>query len=531
MRCRLSLSLAALIVASPIAAQHEQHGGKETLGRVSFPTSCAAAVQAEIDRAVAMLHSFWFEAAHKSFDKIATADPTCGIAPWGVAMTLWGNPFARQPIPAERQKEGVAAAERAVALASGATHREKMYIDAAAALWRDADKLDHLARLARHEEAMKALYEAHPEDPEAAMFYARAVIANAPPTDLEFTRQLYAATLLEPLFEKQPEHPGLAHYIIHTFDSPKLAQHGLSAARRYAAIAPAAPHALHMPSHIFTRLGYWDESIETNRRSAAAEPDSNAAVHPNDYMVYAYLQQGRDADAWRVIARSRETTNRYYGGLLGYNGVAMPARYALERSAWKEAANVPLVSKAAAFVEAVPRFARAVGAARSGNPAQANEEIAALAVLRDSLKARNDAYWATIVEAQRLAASAWVARAEGKNDDAVRLARQAAELEETVEKHPVTPGPLLPARELEGDLLMELGRPADALRSYEMTLVREPRRARALFGAARAAEKGGNKATARTHYEQLSRLMERADASRSEARIAREFLARGRMSS
>jgi tetratricopeptide (TPR) repeat protein len=526
MRCSIFLSVAAIVLASPAVAQHEQHGGKETLGRVSFPTSCAAAVQPDVDRAAAMLHSFWFDATHKAFDKVAAADPTCAMAHWGVAMTLWGNPFVRQPIPAERQQAGLAAAERAAALASRATHREQMYIEAAAALWRDADKLDHNARLARHEQAMQALYEAHPEDPEAAMFYARAVIANAPPTDLEFKRQRYAATLLEPLFDKQPDHPGLAHYIIHTFDSPNLATHGLAAAKRYAQIAPAAPHALHMPSHIFTRLGYWDESIETNRRSAAAEPDSNAAVHANDYMVYAYLQQGRDAEAWRVISRAREMANRYYGAILGYNAAAMPARYALERSAWKEAAAIPVVSKAAPFVEAVPRFARAVGAARSGNAAQANGEIAALGALRDSLKAHNDTYWATIVDAQRLAASAWVARAEGRNDDAVRLAREGAELEETIGKHPVTPGPLLPARELEGDLLMELGRPADALRSYEMTLEREPRRARALFGAARAAEKSGNISAARAHYEQLSRLMERADASRAEARVAKAFLAR-----
>ena len=525
MRRLISLALGAAAVASPALGQH-QHGGKETLGRVSFPTSCAPAVQPELDRAAAMLHSFWFEAAHQAFDKIAAADPNCAMAHWGVAMTLWGNPFVRQPIPAERQQAGLAAVERAAGLASRATHREQMYIDAAGALWRDADKLDHLARLGRHEQAMKALYEAHPEDREAAMFYSRAVIANAPPTDLAFKRQLYAASLLEPLFEKQPDHPGLAHYIIHTFDSPKLAAQGLSAAKRYAAIAPAAPHALHMPSHIFTRLGYWDESIEMNRRSAAAEQDSNAAAHPNDYMVYAYLQQGRDAEAWRVIARSREMADLYYGGILGYNAAAMPARYALERSAWKEAAQLPLLSKAAPFVEAVPRFARAVGAARSGNTTQANGEIASLGALRDALKASNDSYWATIVEAQRLAASAWVARAEGKYDEAIHLARQGAELEETVEKHPVTPGPLLPARELEADLLMELGRPADALRSYEMTLVREPRRARALFGAARAAEKSGDIAAARTRYEQLSRLMERADTSRVEAKIARQFLAR-----
>jgi hypothetical protein len=523
---RAIAAIFAVLLASRAAAQHEHPGGNEALGRVSFPSSCAAAVQPAMDRAAAMLHSFWFEAAHKAFDAIAAQDSTCAMAHWGVAMTLWGNPFVRQPIPAERERAGLAAAERAVALASRATHREQMYIDAAAALWRDAGQADHLARLARHEQAMKALYEAHPEDAEAAMFYARAIIANAPPTDLEFKRQLYAASLLEPLFEKQPDHPGLAHYIIHTFDAPKLATHGLAAAKRYAAIAPAAPHALHMPSHIFTRLGYWDESIETNRRSATASPDSNAAAHPNDYMVYAYLQQGRDAEAWRVVTRSREAADRYYGDILGYNAAAMPARYALERSAWKEAAALPLPTKATAFVMAVPRFARAVGAARSGNRSQAAAEIAELGALRDSLEAHHDAYWATIVEAQRLAASAWLAHAEGKVAAALRLSREAANLEETVEKHPVTPGPLLPARELEGDLLMALGRPVEALRSYEATLVREPRRARALFGAAQAAEMAGKKAAARAHYEDLSRLMGKADASRAERKVAREFLSR-----
>jgi len=525
-RCIGFLS-AAMLLASPALAQHEHHGGGEALGRVSFPTSCASAVQADMDRAAAMLHSFWFPEAHKAFDTIAAADPGCAMAHWGVAMTLWSNPFVRQPIPAARQREGLAAAERALALAPKATHRERMYIEAAAALWQDADKVDHIARAARHEEKMKALYEAHPEDPEAAMFYARAIIANAPPTDLEFKRQLYAATLLEPLFEKQPDHPGLAHYIIHTFDAPNLAKHGLTAARRYAAIAPSAPHALHMPSHIFTRLGYWEESIETNRRSAAAQPDSNDAPHPNDYRVYALLQLGRDAEARGVIARAGEPADRYYGDILGYNAVAMPARYALERSAWTEAASLAVPARGAPFVLAIPRFARAVGAARTGNTAQAKVDLEALAALRDSLKMRNDVYWATMVEAQRLTASAWVARAEGRNDEALRLARAGAELEESVEKHPITPGPLLPARELEGDLLLELGRPADALRAYEMTLTREPGRARARFGAARAAEKAGRRAVAREHYQELSRLMERADPSRAEARIAREFLSRG----
>jgi tetratricopeptide (TPR) repeat protein len=526
MRRFLPIALAVVATAAPAAGQHDHHAGGETLGSVNFPTTCAPAVQPRIDRAVAMLHSFWFTEAQDAFAEIAAADSTCAMAQWGLSMTLWGNPFVRQPIPEERARPGLEAARRATGLAARASHREQMYADAALALWRDADSLDHLARLGRHEEAMRRLYEAHPEDQEAAIFYARAVIANAPPSDLEFKRQLYAATILDTLFATHPDHPGLAHYLIHTFDAPKLASHGLSAARRYAAIAPAAPHALHMPSHIFTRLGYWDESIETNRRSAAAEPDSNAAVHPNDYMVYAYLQQGRDEEARKIVARTRDDPTRYYTSILGYNAEAMRARYALERSAWREAAALSLPEKAPPIVEAIARFTRAVGAARSGQVAQARAEVERLAALRDTLVARKDVYWSTIVGAQRLAAAAWVSRAEGRSDEAIRLAREGAELEETVEKHPVTPGPLLPARELEADLLMELGRPADALRSYESTLTREPRRARALYGAARAADKAGRREAASAYYTELAGLMRRADASRPEAKAARSRAAR-----
>ena len=523
-RRTLTAALVATALAAPLAAQDHAHAAPEAVGTVSFPTSCSAAAQPDLDRAAAMLHSFWFDEAMKTFTRAAVADSSCAMAHWGVAVTLWGNPFVRQPIPADREKAGLAAAERAAALATNASHREQMYVDAALALWQDADSLGHLERLDRHEAAMRNLHEAHPDDTEATIFYGRAVIANAPPTDLTFERQLYAASLLEPLFADQPEHPGLAHYLIHAFDSPGLAGQGESAAKRYASIAPSAPHALHMPSHIFTRLGHWDESIETNRRSAAAEPDSNAAVHPNDYMVYAYLQQGRDAEARKVVARTQAAADRFYGAILGYNAIAMPARYALERSAWSDAAALP-VPEGAPFVVAVARFARAIGMARGGDPAGASAEVAALGALRDSLEAGRDSYWATIVGAQRLAASAWVAHAEGRSEDALRLAREAAELEETVEKHPVTPGPLLPARELQADLFMDLGRPADALVSYELTLDREPNRARTIYGAARAAEKSGDTATARARYEELSRLMEHADESRPEPKAARRFLA------
>lgn len=520
-----ALALGAL-ASVPLAAQEHDHAHEGTLGSVRFPSSCNAAAAPLVERGVAMLHSFWFDRAHRTFTEAGAADPACAMAHWGVAMTLLGNPFAGAS-PAEPQlREALAASRRAVELARAATPREQGYAAAALALYEGYASNDFRSRMRAHEEAMARLRQAQPDDPEAALFYARAVIANAPPTDLTFARQLYAAQVLEPLLAAQPDHPGLAHYTIHAFDAPPIARQGLEAARRYAGIAPAAPHALHMPSHIFTRLGYWDESIETNRRSAAAEPDSNAAVHPMDYMVYAYLQQGRDAEAGRVVQRAVHNPDRFYNSVLGYNFAAMPARYALEREAWAEAAALRVPTPAAPHVQAITRFARAVGAARGGQPDAARTEVAALAALADSLTARRDTYWATIVGAQRLAAEAWLARAEGDDARALRLAGEAAALEETVEKHPVTPGPLLPARELQGDLLMELGRAAEARRAYEATLAREPNRARALYGAARAAEHAGDAAAAHTHYEHLLELMRAADAGRREVQAARAFLAR-----
>ncbi|HEX2202466.1 MAG TPA: hypothetical protein VHG91_04185, partial [Longimicrobium sp.] len=480
-RAPLPLAALAVLAALPARAQDHAHGGAHgELGRVDFPTSCNARAQPLVERGVAMLHSFWFDQAYRTFGEAAAADPRCAMAPWGVAMTLLGNPFAGAPPTPERLREGLAAARSATELARAATPREQGYAAAALALYENHETVEYRARMRAHEAALRTLREAAPGDPEAAIFHARAIIANAPPTDLTFARQLEAAQILEPLFLARPDHPGLAHYTIHAFDAPPIAEKGLEAARRYAGIAPAAPHALHMPSHIFTRLGYWDESIEANRRSAAAEPDSNAAVHPMDYLVYAYLQQGRDADAKRVVDRASRNTDRFYSGVLGYNFAAMPARYALEREAWAEAAALPLPTGAPPQVEAITRFARAVGAARSGDARRAHDEVAALESLAESLAARRDEYWATIVGAQHMAAEAWLMRAAGDERSALARAREAAEREETVEKHPVTPGPLLPARELEGDLLLELGRPAEAQRAYEQTLKRQPNRARAL---------------------------------------------------
>ncbi|MGI9180655.1 MAG: hypothetical protein ACR2H9_09170 [Longimicrobiaceae bacterium] len=507
-------------------AAHDHTGAApEQLGSVAFPVSCSAEAQQRFGRAVAMLHSFWFEEAEKAFSGVAEADPKCAMAHWGRALTLMGNLFAGPP-PEANLKAALAAAERAEALAGSASARERGYIAGALALTRDQERLSHAERMQRHEAALRALRETAPDDMEATIFYARAVIGNAPPSDLTFARQKEAAAILQPLFREHPNHPGLAHYLIHGFDSPQLAEYGLEAARAYAEIAPSAPHALHMPSHIFTRLGYWDESIETNRRSANAEPVPDAAVHPLDYMVYAYLQQGRDRAAGEVVERVVQLPDRFYGGVIGYNFVAMPARFALERGRWEEASRLTVPTGAAPFVTAVAHFARAIGAARSGQPALAREEVAALAALENTLEEQKNSYWATIVGAQRLAATAWLARAEGRDEEALRVAGAAAELEETIEKHPVTPGPLLPARELLGDLLLELNRPAEARQAYEKSLEREPNRARSLFGAARAAELAGDLESARTRYAELAQLMAPSDGDRAELRVAREFMAR-----
>lgn len=522
-------SLIALIVgaAHVAAAQDHAHpaGSSDKLGKVAFSVSCTPAVQPQFERAVAMLHSFWFEAADAAFTEILRADSSCAMAYWGRAVTMMANPMARAAPSPQRLQQGGAFAQRARDLAAGASHREQMYVDAVVAYYADADTKDHLTRMKIFEEKLDALRRAHPEDMEATIFYARTVIANASPADQTFANQIAAAEVMQPLFDKHPDHPGLAHYLIHAYDAPAIASRGSRAAAVYAGIAPDAPHALHMPTHIFTRLGQWEESIELNARSARAEPDSNAAVHPMDYMVYAYLQQGREREAKAVLDRAVQNSNRFYGGLLGFNFAAMPARYALERGAWAEAATLKLPVGALTYVPAITHFARAIGAARGGNPEQARADVDSLVTIKARLDAAKDSYWSTIVEAQRLAASAWIALALGDTTDALRLANDGAELEETVEKNPVTPGPILPARELEGDLLMQLKRYADALTAYEKTLTREPRRLRALYGAARAAQLSRNSTLARKRYGELLALMSKADPTRPEPAVARRYLA------
>ena len=371
--------------------------------------------------------------------------------------------------------------------------------------------VDSRTRMARYAGALAGVQAGAPDDVETQIFYGLWLVATASPLDLTFGQQKRAAEILNPLFVKFPQHPGLAHYIIHAFDSPPLANYALDAAKRYAEIAPDAPHALHMPSHTFTRLGFWDESIKTNRKSADLEPTRAAKAHAADYMVYAYLQQGKDDAARAVLAEvGLDVTGSGDGSQIqslgGYNAVAMQARFALERNDWKTASNLNVLTDQPAFVQAISRFARALGAARSNNQAAARSEINEMNLLVEKLNAAKDPYWPIVVDAQRMAAEAWVAHLEGDHAAALQLAQKAADKEETVEKHPVTPGPLIPARELYGDILMLHGKPAEALAAYEQTMKKEPNRLRTLVGAAKAAKAAGKEDVAKKYSDAIAVL-------------------------
>ena len=523
MRIRFVSLLLLAAAAAPLAIAQGQHGGQ--LGSVKFPVTCNEPAQAQMHTAVAMLHSFWFTEARKTFESVVQADSTCGIAYWGVALTNFGNPMAGGSTgPA--QADGWKAAQKAAQI-GGHSERDRAYIDAAVALYRDYATVDNATRMRAYEAALQSIVTRFPEDTEAVIFHGIFLVATAPPGDLTFTQQKKAADVLTALYRRYPNHPGLAHYIIHAYDSPPLAKNALEAARQYASIAPAAPHAVHMPSHTFTRLGYWDESIKTNRRSVDLEPTPAAKSHAADYMVYAYLQQGRDSAALGVIREvGGDATGVYSTGALGsYNALAMPARYALERDDWASAAALKVTSTTPS-AEAVTHFAKGLGAARSGNLATARQEAAALEKMTADLTAQKDAYWARVVDAQRMAVSAWISHAEGRHAEALQLARAAAEKEEQGEKHPITPGPLIPARELLGDILLVHQQPAEALVAYEATLQREPNRARTLAGAARAARAAGKKDLAEKYYRSLIGVMD-PQSGRVELKEAKQVVPRG----
>ena len=535
---RLNLIRVALFVGvysvlvSAAFAQHEHPAGDPSrLGKVSFPVSCDTSVQQQFSSAVAMLHSFWYEKASETFAAIAAKDPTCGMAYWGIAMTYYHQVW-QAPGPADL-KAGAGAAEKAK-LAGAKTQRERDYIAAIETFYKDADQLDYRTRALAYEKAMDQLQARYPDDHEAAIFYALALLATAPPTDKTYVNQKKAGAILEPLFAEQPEHPGIAHYIIHAYDYPPLADRALDAARRYAQIAPDSPHALHMPSHIFTRLGLWQESIDSNLLSAASAQKNNAPgneLHAKDYLIYAYLQGGQDREAKRALDApppGRPDDPQYMAWLYAMSG--SPARYAVERHRWAEAAALLIPPNTfpggrAAWTEANLHFARALGASHTGQIDVAESEVHQLASLRDTLTQVNDSYWADQVDIQRQTATAWMTLAKGNPENALTQMRFAAEHEDRTDKNNVTPGVILPARELLGEMLLELKQPAQAMTEFEATLRTAPNRFNALAGAARAAKLSGDQEKAKTYYAQLLSICQHADGDRPELQDARSLLA------
>jgi tetratricopeptide (TPR) repeat protein len=508
-------ALAVFLVAAP-APLAADHGPGEVLGRVHFPSRCEPKVQPALERAVALLHSFGYEPAREAFAAVADDDPRCALAHWGIAMTQY-HPLWAAPTPAELAV-GAEAANRAAALAAadGVSERERAYVAAIGRFYADAEAADHKTRAGRYRDAMAELAGRFPDDPDATLFYALSLLGTAPPTDPERAQQKRAVDLLVPLVAKLPDHPGVAHYMIHGLDYPELAASGLDAARRYARIAPASPHALHMPSHVFVRLGLWPEAIASNRDSASSARARASkfpvfaayeTLHALDYLAYAYLQTGQDDEARAVLEEAASLVGVHEEPTFqaAYAVAAIPARYALERGQWAEAAALPVVKAKGgasdryvadryAYAPAMTWYAKALGAARAGDVASAEVALAALGGEQQKLAQApppGPYDWAGYVESQRLSAAGWIAHAKGRSDAAIDLLRQAAALEAKVGKHPVTPGSVLPARELLGDLLLELGRPREALAEYESSLVTTPNRLRSLEGAAKAAELAG----------------------------------------
>jgi tetratricopeptide (TPR) repeat protein len=534
--------LILLIVATQGAYAHEEDGPKgvvpEKLGEVNFPVSCNAAAQKEFNRAMALFHSFWFDPAKKSFLKVLEHDPKCGMAHWGIAIMSLGNPYAWPPNP-NALKAGAAAMAEAQRVGAR-SEREQDYIAAFGAFFKDWETTDHKTRALAFEKAMEGVAARYPQDLEAQILYALVLGVTAQPTDKTFANQLKAANILEPLFKKYPNHPGIAHYLIHTYDYAELAEKGLPAARAYAGIAPSVPHAVHMPSHIFSRLGLWQEMVEVNRVSyLAAKAELKEAtlgigtydaLHAMDYMVFGHLQQAQDKAAKRLadeVGGIRKVNVENF--VAAYAFAAIPSRIALERGDWKQASALELSPGDLAWskfpqAEAILVFARGIGAARSGDVELSLKDLTRLQTLKDAMTASGITYWAGQTDIQIETVKAWLALTEKRNDEAVLLMSSAAKLEEASDKHPVTPGNVLPSRELLGEMLMMLNRPDQAFTEFERSLKRDPNRYRGVYGAARAAEASGNLKAARDYYEKLESLTADRDTERPELVHCRKFL-------
>jgi tetratricopeptide (TPR) repeat protein len=531
-RLLLAFLFCAGAAFAPAAVAQHEHGSPDAaiLGSVNFPTSCTPTVQPDFNRAVALLHSFWYKKSEETFQAVAKADPSCGMAEWGVAMShyrqLWDPPTQLD------LQAGEAAVKKAKA-ASPKTQRERDYIAAMELFYKDSDTRSHTVRALDYEKSMQQIYGRYPEDIEAAIFYALAVRADAPISDKTYANQKRASAILEKLFAEYPDHPGLAHYIIHCDDYPALAPLALDAARRYAKIAPDAPHALHMPSHIFTRLGLWQESIDSNIASAAAARKNGLAgdeLHAMDYLAYAYLQTGEDLQALNVLASLPKVARgdpAYFTAL--YATAAIPSRLSVERHRWSDAAALALRPDTFpggryAWTECDLYFARALGLARGGKTDGARDAVQQMASLRDTLLAEQNNYSAEQVDIQREIVTAWISFAEGKKDDALRQMRSAADHEDSTEKLPVTPGAIVPARELLGEMFLEAKQSASALEAFEASLKLTPERFNSLYGAARAAQLAGDRQNASAYYSKLLANCPRPTADLPELREAKLFL-------
>ncbi|MBR0807778.1 hypothetical protein JQ636_29910 [Bradyrhizobium japonicum] len=526
MRKSLFFVIAAGLGLSGPQALVAQDDVDQQLGSVHFHTSCNDVAQRRFDRGMRYQHSYWYANAKEIFEEAIKADPTCGMAYWGIALTYMDNPH--NAIPKPNLAPGLAAIMKAKEIGA-TTERERDYIDALMVMYADYEKIPHVQRMRMLRDAQARVAAKYPDDDEAQIAYAITLNTSADLNDKTYAQQIKGAAILEPISRRLPMHPGVTHYLIHLYDYPALAQKGLDAANRYAKIAPAAPHAQHMPSHIYTRVGYWKESIDSNTASvkaAMAEKSVGNYLHAQDYMVYAYLQLGQDKQARAVIDDMiKETDFKATVAAADYALAASPARYAIDRGDWEGASQLPVRPSNLNFAMAVTHFARALGAARSGKPEAAKADIQKLAELRDKLQDAKDNYWSGIVDIQRQVAVAWVLYAEGKYDEALNAMSAAADAEDKTEKHVITPGPLAPARELYGFMLLDRGMAKEALAAFEATKAKEPNRLHAFAGAAKAAEALGDREAARQNCQQLVTLTASADSERPEVAAAKQYLA------
>jgi len=529
----LAVLIVSLSFVAPVWADNEPRtGSPEKLGRVHFKTSCSPEAQKEFERALAMLHSFFFPETVKAFTAIPTTDPSCAIAYWGIAISQRPNPLVG-PFDAATLKRGLEAIEKGESIGPK-TQRERDWLAALKEFYKDYDKVDQDTRTRNYAKAMERLAAKYPDDVEAKIFYALALNETFDHKSME--PLLKAIAILEPIDKKYPDHPGVTHYLIHSYDFPAIAHRGVPAANKYAKIAPSAPHAQHMPSHIYSMVGMWEDSVMSNWRSvlvaneyvAKAKLDGTlgGVPHAYDFMAYAYLQMGQDLKARGLIQDSMAIKKVIGVPLAGATArAAVPARYMLERQDWQGAAQLEPVNTGFPMAEAITYFARAMGGARGGDVAAARADIDKLKEQRAALEKAGQSYWAGQVEIQILGAQAWTAQGEGNKSDALKLMRAAADLEDASEKHVAMENRLYPMRELLADMLMAQGEAAAALKEYETSLKNAPMRLRGFYGAAKAAEASGDAKKARDYFEKLAKLTRYADGDRPELRELKQRLA------